>query len=66
MMNPVPKEPRARENRGRGFVLRSQVRDQFTRSEYGAGVRFQQVEPASQAVLERWLDGAERTTRAVG
>ena len=32
----------------------------YAQPNMGAGVRFQKVEPDSQAVLERWLDGAEK------
>jgi hypothetical protein len=32
----------------------------YSQPNMGAGVAFLQVEPGSQAVLERWLDGAEK------
>jgi len=32
----------------------------YSQPNMGAGVRFLQVESKSQAVLERWLDGAEK------
>ncbi|HXN96501.1 MAG TPA: PilZ domain-containing protein [Candidatus Acidoferrales bacterium] len=61
MMNPFPK--------GTSVLVKIAAGDSFfeakadiiySQPNMGAGVRFQKIEPDSQAVLERWLDGAEK------
>ncbi len=61
MMNPFPKGTPVLVKIAAGdwfFEAKSEII--YSQPNMGAGVRFQQVEPASQAVLERWLDGAEK------
>jgi len=61
MMNPFPK--------GTPVLVKIAAGDSFfeakaeiiySQPNMGAGVRFLQIEPHSQAALERWLDGAEK------
>jgi hypothetical protein len=61
MMNPFPKGTSVLVKIAAGdsfFEAKSEII--YSQPNMGAGVRFQQVEPASQAALERWLDGAEK------
>lgn len=64
MMNPFPK--------GTPVLVKITAGDSFfeakaeiiySQPNMGAGVRFLQIEPDSQAALERWLDGADKDQR---
>jgi hypothetical protein len=61
MMNPFPKGTLVLVKIAAGdefFQAKSKV--VYAQHNMGAGVGFLEVEPDSQAVLERWLDGAEQ------
>jgi hypothetical protein len=61
MMNPFPKGTLVLVKIAAGdefFQAKSKV--VYAQHNMGAGVGFLEVEADSQAVLERWLDGAER------
>src|SRR5437879_3439377 len=61
MMNPFPKGTLVLVKIAAGdefFQAKSEV--VYAQHNMGAGVGFLKVEPDSQAVLERWLDGAEQ------
>lgn len=61
MMNPFPKGTQVLVKISAGdefFQAKSKV--VYSQHNMGAGVGFLQVEPDAQAVLERWLDGAEQ------
>jgi hypothetical protein len=61
MMNPFPKGTQVLVKISAGdefFQAKSKV--VYSQHNMGAGVGFLQVEPDSQAVLDRWLDGAEQ------
>ena len=61
MMNPFPKGALVLVKIAAGdefFEAKSEV--VYAQHNMGAGVGFLKVEPDAQAVLERWLDGAEQ------
>jgi hypothetical protein len=61
MMNPFPKGTLVLVKIAAGdefFQAKSKV--VYAQHNMGAGVGFLEVQPDSQAVLERWLDGAEQ------
>jgi len=64
MMNPFPKGTLVLVKIAAGdefFQAKSKV--VYAQHNMGAGVGFLEVEPDSQAVLERWLDGAEQAQK---
>jgi hypothetical protein len=61
MMNPFPTKTMVLVKITAGdafFEAKSEII--YSQPNMGAGVRFLQVKSDSQAVLERWLDGAEK------
>jgi hypothetical protein len=61
MMNPFPKGTPVLVKIAAGdsfFEAKSDII--YSQPNMGAGVRFLKIEAGSQAVLERWLDGAEK------
>jgi hypothetical protein len=61
MMNPFPTGTMVLVKISAGdafFEAKSKI--VYSQPNMGAGVGFLEVEPGSQAVLERWLDGAEK------
>ena len=67
MMNPFPTGTMVLVKIAAGeafFEAKSKV--VYSQPNMGAGVGFLQVAPDSQAVLERWLDGAEKEHKLAG
>jgi len=61
MMNPFPKDTLVLVKISAGeafFEAKSKII--YSQPNMGAGLGFLEIAPASQAVLERWLDGAEK------